>query len=175
MKKKTLGYLACVLSLLPMTALADDSRSTPPAWNWESRLFSSPFNVDTTNCNNIRVPVAGEEVSGSSAGEQCPVDRVAHGFYFGKKRDYIATTPKYQNHVLVCVNPRTFSGVVTNPDTGQAYPRYKNVNVEPCARGGGQKAKYIYEYSEFDGWNYHVEYTVDPNQIYLRCCVAAGA
>lgn len=165
-------FMFLCLTALSATVHAADARSTPPAWAWGAQPFISEFKVDTQSCTNIRVPIAGEQVGPSAAGEVCPANTVAHGYYFGRRVTQIATNPIYEFRVQVCATQRSFSGTVTNPTTGQTYPRYRLQGAEPCANRPGDPARYIYEYDEFVDWEYRTEYTVDPANLFMRCCPA---
>lgn len=151
---------------------AADARNTPPAWNWGARTFASDFKVDTQSCSNIRVPIAGAQVTATASGEVCPVNTVAHGYYFGRRTQQIATAPIYQFVTVMCTTAMTLTGTVTNPNTGAVYPRYQNIGREPCVNRPGQPARYIYEYDQFVDWQYRTEYTVDPANLFMRCCPA---
>src|SRR5690606_32423896 len=141
------------------------------------------FKIDTSSCKNIRVPIAGEEVSGSTTGESCPANMVAHGYYFGKKATAEKTTPKYAG-TQECksrwpsgTNCPSWSAKVTNPDTGKDYPKYDIYDtykvVEEKYPGSPKYLATYWRYHTASGWNTKTVYTVDPNKIYIRCCPAA--
>lgn len=155
---------------VPASGFAADARSTTPAWNWGAQPFSSPFRISATDCTNIRVPTAGEAIAAEASGDVCPINTVAHGYYFGKRATQIAISPRYQWHFSGgrCGPAGSYTGTVTNPNTGEVFPRYRNVSLEPCPRNG-----YMIDLEAFEDWNYRTDYTVDPNNVYMRCCASA--
>lgn len=156
------------LALTSPQAVGADARSTSPSWNWGAQAFSSAFQINTTACTNIRVPIAGAPVDASATGEACPVNMVAHGYHFNQRVTQIPTTPRYVFRSGRC-GERPAQGTVTHPITGESFPRTRNGRSELC--GNGIR---MHEWEEFSDWNYLVDRTVDPEQLYLRCCPSAN-
>jgi hypothetical protein len=152
------------LALSAQAAFGADARSTSPSWNWGAQAFSSAFNIDTTACITIRVPIADSSVDVNANGESCPGNMVMHGYFFNQRVTQTPTTPRYTSRSGRC-GVRPAPGTVFHPITGEGFPRVMNTRSELC--GNGIR---MYEWDEFVDWNYVVERTVDPNQLYQRCC-----
>lgn len=166
--------ILCCLAM-PAASLGADARSQPPAWNWGAQPFSNPFKVSATGCMNIRVPTAGVPVAADASGEGCPTNTVSHGYQFTKRTTQVALSPRYrwQPSGGRCTALGTYTGTVTNPNTGEVFPMYRNVSTEPCPRRPGGPSTYMVDYEVFEDWNYRIDYTVDPDNIFMRCCPSA--
>lgn len=169
MSPRQCSTIICCL-VIPVASFGADARSTPPAWNWGAQTFSTPFQVSNRGCTTIRVPTGGVQVTADASGEACPANTVPHGYQFTKRITQVAISPRYRFYPSGgrCGPIGNYSGTVTNPNTGEVFPRYRNVSVEPCPRNG-----YMIDFEYFEDWNYRIDYTVDPNSIYMRCCPSA--